>query len=104
MVVLVDRDTVSFGEIFSGVLQLSGRAEIVGGPSAGNVETLNRFDFDDQSRAWLAAETFAPNGQAAGVWEEVGILPDVERRTRWDLFTEETDPALAEAVELLLAP
>jgi hypothetical protein len=76
---------------------------MVGGPSRGNVETLHAFDFEDASRAWLATETFAPNGQPAGVWEGVGILPDVELRTRWDLFTEETDPALAEAVELLLA-
>jgi hypothetical protein len=34
----------------------------------------------------------------------VGVQPDVLLRTRWDLFTEATDPALAEAVELLLAP
>jgi carboxyl-terminal processing protease len=102
LVVMTDRDTVSNGEIFSGVLQVAGRATIVGGPSAGNVETLHEFDFPDASRAWLAAETFAPNGMAPGAWEGVGILPDAEVRTRWDLFTEETDPALAAAVELLL--
>ena len=104
LVVLVDRDTVSYGEIFSGVLQLSGRAKVVGGPSLGNVERLSRHDFDDGSRAWLATETFAPNGKEAGYWEGVGILPDHELRTRWDLFTEETDPALATAVELLQTP
>jgi carboxyl-terminal processing protease len=104
LVILVDRDTVSNGEIFSGVLQHSVRATIVGGPSAGNVETLSAFDFPDESRAWIAAETFAPNGLAPGVWEGIGILPDLELRTRWDLFTEETDPALAAAVDLLLEP
>ena len=103
LVVLTDRDTVSYGEIFSGVLQHSGRAKTVGGPSAGNVERLSSFDFSDGSRAWIAANTFAPNGEAAGVWEGVGILPDHELRTRWDLFTEETDPALAAAVDLLQA-
>jgi hypothetical protein len=32
------------------------------------------------------------------------VEPDVLLRTRWDLFSEETDPALAAAVDLLLEP
>jgi len=103
LIVLVDADTVSYGEVMSGVLQLSGRARLVGGRTSGNVEQLRRFDFADGSRAWLAAATFEPLGRAAGSWEETGIVPDVLLPTRWDLFTEATDPALAKAVELLLA-
>lgn len=102
LVVLVDRDTVSYGEILSGVLRLAGRAIIVGGATLGNVERLRSYEFEDGSRAWLASETFQPLDQASGVWEDTGIIPDVLLLTRWDLFTEATDPALAKAIELLM--
>jgi carboxyl-terminal processing protease len=101
MIILVDVDTVSYAEILSGVLRLAGRAQIVGGRTLGNVEQLHRYDFDDGSRAWIASATFEPLGQANGIWEDTGIIPDVIVPTRWDLFTEATDPALAKAVELL---
>ena len=102
LVILVDRDTVSFAEIFAGVLQNSGRATVVGGRTAGNVENLTSSTFDaDGSRVWLATRTFAPVGLEAEVWEGEGVVPDIRLPTRWDLFTEATDPALARAVELL---
>jgi carboxyl-terminal processing protease len=101
LVVLVGVDTVSYGEIVSGVLRLAGRARIIGEPTLGNVEQLRRYDFEDGSRAWIASATFEPLGQAAGVWEDTGIIPDVIMPTRWDLFTEANDPALAAALELL---
>jgi C-terminal processing protease CtpA/Prc len=104
LVVLTGLDTVSYGEIVSGVLGHSGRAILLGGPTLGNVEQLHRFDFDDGSRAWLAAATFQPVGLAAGAWDGVGLAPDVSVPTRWDLFRQETDPALAAAVELLQTP
>jgi len=102
LVVLVDVNTVSFGEIVSGVLRVSGRARIVGGPTLGNVERLRPYDFVDGSRAWIANETFEPRGQANGIWEKTGIVPDVSVPTRWHEVTEANDPALAKAVELLL--
>lgn len=102
LVVLVGANTVSYGEIVSGVLRLSGRAQIVGEPTPGNVEQLRSYDFEDGSRAWLASATFEPLGQSNGIWERTGINPDVIVPTRWDLFTEASDPALAQAVELLL--
>jgi carboxyl-terminal processing protease len=104
LVLLADRDTVSFAEVFTGVLGVAGRATIVGGPTRGNVEILHGYDFADDSKLWIAEETFEPLGLPPAYWEDVGVQPDVLRRTRWDLFTEATDPALAEAVELLLAP
>ncbi len=104
LVALIDRNTVSYGEIVSGVLQHSDRATLLGGRTAGNVEQLFRYDFANGSRAWLATRSFAPNGLPPGFWEGTGVLPDVSVPTRWDLFSEATDPALAEAVELLLAP
>jgi C-terminal processing protease CtpA/Prc len=98
----VDKDTVSYGEILSGVLRVAGRASIVGGATQGNVERLRRFDFADGSRAWIATDTFEPLGQANGIWEDEGIIPDVLVPTRWELFTEANDPALAISAGLLM--
>jgi carboxyl-terminal processing protease len=101
LVVLADQLTVSYGEITTGILQHSGRATLVGGPTDGNVEQLHEYDLADGSRAWLATDTFAPTGLPPGVWEGVGITPDVLLRTRWDLFTEADDPGIAAALDLL---
>jgi carboxyl-terminal processing protease len=101
LVVLVGRGTVSFGEVMSGVLQASGRATVIGETSFGNVETLSAFDFSDGSRAWLAKETFNPDDARYGPWEDTGVEPDVTVPTRWDLFTEANDPALAASLQAL---
>ena len=58
LVVLVGPNTVSFGEIFSGILQEKGRAAILGETTSGNVEILYSYDLLDGSRLWLAQETF----------------------------------------------
>jgi carboxyl-terminal processing protease len=101
LVVLVDGNTASFAEIMSGVLRVAGRAKILGRRTAGHVEQLRAYKFSDGSRAWLASDTFEPRGLTNGIWEETGIIPDATVPTRWDLFTEASDPALAKAVELL---
>ncbi|HLO32766.1 MAG TPA: S41 family peptidase [Anaerolineales bacterium] len=100
LIVMVSKDTVSFGEIFAGVLQDSGRAKIVGDTSLGNVEVLHGFDFEDGSQVWLAAETFHSAFSNAN-WEQTGIIPDVEASAGWDTFYFETDPSIAAAVKLL---
>ncbi len=97
---LVGEDTASFGEIFSGVLRDIGRAKIVGQTTLGNVETMYGYDFEDDSRAWIAQERFDPLNSDDN-WELTGIVPDVEAYADWDTFTFETDPAVAAAVELL---
>jgi carboxyl-terminal processing protease len=100
LVVLVADDTVSYGEITSGILQDLGRARIVGQTTPGNVEQLRRYDFEDGSRGWLASSRFEPaNAQAD--WETTGIVPDVEVIAGWDTFTFDTDPAIAAALVLL---
>jgi C-terminal peptidase prc len=101
LIVLVELETASFGEIMSGVLQNSGRALVVGQNTLGNVENLWSYVFEDGSRAWIAHDAFQPIGLDLGVWEETGIVPDVSMPTRWDLFTEATDPAFAAALALL---
>lgn len=100
LVVLVGEDTVSFGEIFSGVLQDVSRAKIVGQTTLGNVETLSGYDFSDGSRVWIARERFDPAISHAD-WEKTGIISDVEAFADWDTFTFENDPSVAAALEIL---
>ena len=100
LVVMVSEDTVSFGEIFAGVLRDTGRAKIVGETSLGNVEVLHGFDFEDGSQIWLAAETF-DSAFSDTNWEETGIVPDIQAFAEWDTFYFETDPSLAAAITLL---
>jgi carboxyl-terminal processing protease len=100
LVVLVGEDTVSFGEIFSGILQDIGRAKVVGQTTLGNVETLHGYDFDDGSRVWVAEERFDPINSHAN-WEQQGIIPDVQAHADWDTFKFETDPAITAALKLL---
>ena len=100
LVVMVSEDTVSFGEIFAGVMQDAGRAQIVGETSLGNVEVLHGYNFEDGSQVWLAAETFISAFSDTN-WEETGIVPDVQAFAEWDTFYFETDPSIAAAVNLL---
>lgn len=100
MVILVGKDTVSYGEVFSGVLQDMGRARIVGQSTLGHVETLHGYTFADGSQAWIAQERFDPLHSHAD-WKKHGIKPDVESYADWDTFTFEKDPSIAAAVKLL---
>ncbi|MBM4423558.1 MAG: hypothetical protein FJ030_09225 [Chloroflexi bacterium] len=100
MVILIGTDTVSFGEIFSGALKDTGRAQLVGQTTLGNVETLHGYSFDDGSRVWIAEERFDPLNSHAD-WEKDGIHPDVEAFAEWDAFTFESDPGVKAAVALL---
>jgi len=100
LVILVGKDTVSFGEIFSGVLQNIGRAKVVGQTTLGNVETLEGYHFEDDSQVWIAAERFDPPNFPVD-WEKNGVVPDVQAYADWDTFTFENDPSVAAAVKLL---
>ena len=100
LVVLVGEGTVSFGEIFSGILQDIGRAKIAGQTSLGNVEILNQYLFTDGSRAWIAEERFDPPVSHAN-WEKDGIRTDLDGYADWDTYTFETDPGIAAALQLL---
>lgn len=100
LVVLVGEHTASFGEIFSGVLQDSLRAQVAGQTTSGNVEILSGYEFSDGSNAWIAAESFRPLYSGAD-WEAQGIIPMIEVSASWDAFTFETDPGIAAALRLL---
>lgn len=101
LVVLVGPDTISFGEIFSGVLRDVGRAYLIGEPTDGNIELLWGYDFDDGSRAWIARETFRPINNPEQDWELNGITPDLVLSSNWDEVTTETDPLIRAALEYL---
>jgi C-terminal peptidase prc len=99
LVVLVGLDTVSFGEVFAGILKDQGRATLIGETTDGNVETLWGYDFEDGSRAWIAHDTFRPANHPEEDWEKSGIIPHITVTGEWDLFTFETDPVIQAALE-----
>jgi hypothetical protein len=74
---------------------------LIGETTGGNVELLWGYDFEDGSRAWIAHETFRPKNHPDQVWEDTGIIPDLEAPSEWDLVTLETDPAVKAALEYL---
>lgn len=99
LVVLVGLETVSFGEVFAGVLQDQQRAYLIGETTTGNIESLWGYDFSDGSRAWIAHDTFRPANHPEADWEETGIVPDLVVPTLWHQITFETDPAIQAALD-----
>ena len=100
LVILVGKDTHSFGEIFTGILQDIGRAKVVGENTPGNVEILSSHMFSDGARLWLAQARFVELHSTAD-WEQTGIIPDVQASAGWDTFTFANDPSVAAALKLL---
>jgi C-terminal peptidase prc len=99
LVVLVGKDTVSFGEIFSGILKDLGRAFLIGETTQGNVELLSVFNFSDASRLWIAAGTFRPLHHPDQIWEKVGVQPDLTVVSQWDQVTQANDPVIQAALQ-----
>ncbi len=100
LVVMVSKDTVSFGEIFAGIMRDARGAKVTGETSLGNVEILNGYNFEDGSVLWIASEKF-DSAFSDIDWEETGIIPDVQAYAPWDTFYFDTDPSIAAGVELL---
>ncbi len=100
LVVLVGKDTASFGEIFSGILKDSGRAKLVGQNTMGLIELLHGYGFEDGSRLWIAQERFDPANSHAN-WSGTGVPPDVQAYAAWDSFTFQNDPAILAAIKVL---
>lgn len=98
LVVLVGPDTVSFGEVFSGILKDQGRATLIGETTLGNVEILWGYTFDDGSRAWIAHDTFKPFNNPDANWEHDGIVVDITAPAAWADYTTATDPAILAAL------
>lgn len=100
LMILIGRDTESFGEIFAGSMQSARAARLVGQPSAGNIELLRAYSLYDGSKMSIALETFRlPNG---GNWEGTGLTPDIPVATAWDEFgADDPDPVLQAAIDAL---
>jgi carboxyl-terminal processing protease len=101
VVVIVGPRTVSYGEIFSGILQDLGRAFLVGEPTRGNVETLSGHNFSDGSRAWIAYKAFRPLNNPDQDWEQHGVIPDLAAPLDWGEDTLENDPAVLAALQYI---
>jgi carboxyl-terminal processing protease len=101
LVVIVGPATVSFGEIFSGVLQDTGRAVLFGEPTKGNVETLSGHNFKDGSRAWIAYKAFRPANNPSLDWEQNGVIPDRITPLEWEEYSLENDPTVLTALHYL---
>ena len=100
LIIMVSEDTISFGELFAGVMRDARGAQIVGETSLGNVEVLHGYDFEDGSFIWIASETFNSDFSEED-WEQTGIIPDLQAHAEWDTFTFEIDPGIDAALSLL---
>ncbi|HKI53327.1 MAG TPA: S41 family peptidase [Anaerolineales bacterium] len=100
LVIMVSEGTVSFGEIFAGLMRDARGAKITGETSLGNVEVLHGYDFEDGSVIWIASETF-DSDFSDDDWEATGIIPDLPAPAEWDTFYFDTDPAITASLELL---
>lgn len=89
--------------LFNGLLQMNGRARIVGSPVHSPLYTLIVMDLSDHSRLEVPSIVFQPRDKPVGYFNTQGINPDVIVPSRFDLYTEATDPLLARAIELLQA-
>jgi C-terminal peptidase prc len=99
LVVLIDNETASYGEVLAAILQREDRALVVGTRSAGNTETIYATVLSDGSRLWLAEEAFRlQNGVNL---EGVGVQPDSIVDVDWTHYSEDDDPQLLEALRLL---
>jgi carboxyl-terminal processing protease len=74
IVILVDGDTGSAAELFSGIMQFRGRAVVLGVNTAGQILLKSMFPMDDGSSiALVTARTHYPDGSVFGF---DGITPD----------------------------
>jgi carboxyl-terminal processing protease len=101
LVVLIGKDTVSYGEVFSGILKDMRRAYLIGDTTEGNIETLWGYDFADGSRAWIAHDTFIPYNNPNDDWEVTGIAPDLFIEGNWYDFSLMNDPAISAGIDYL---
>lgn len=76
VVVLTDGNSHSASEYFATAMQQSGRATLIGMPTAGNTEGITGFGLADGSLIRLAVMTLVlPDGSTL---EEIGVIPDLQ--------------------------
>lgn len=76
LAVLIDGSSHSAADYFAAAMKISGRAILVGMPSAGNTEGISGFNLADGSLIRLAVSTLElPDGTT---FEGEGIIPDIQ--------------------------
>ena len=76
MVVLIDGNSHSASDYFAVYMKLSGRAVLVGMPTAGNTEGITGFNLADGSIIRMAVQVLQlPDGSLI---EGVGVIPDIQ--------------------------
>ena len=99
LVLLVGPDTEGSPEIFAAALQDSGRATLIGLPTAGRIFGYNTVPLPDGSRLTLAVTSYKTStGRDLG---ENGLEPDLLIKEDWDQVNRENDPPLAKALDIL---
>lgn len=99
LVVLTGPDTSGLPEIFAAALQASGRAAVVGLPSAGTVLNYRRMTLLDGSLLTFADSTYLTED---GVdLSRTGVVPDIRVGADWDEVLPDKDPVLSQAIGLL---
>jgi C-terminal peptidase prc len=101
LVVLIGKETVSYGEVFSGILKDANRGYLIGQTTEGNIETMWGYDFEDGSRAWIAHDTFVPYNHPDEDWELTGIVPDMFVNGSWYDYSMEDDPVIEAGIDYL---
>jgi carboxyl-terminal processing protease len=99
IVILVGRDTSGGAEIFAALMQASGRAQVLGQTTPGDVEGGSVFDLSDGSRVIVSTSSYrAPDGRDIGL---TGVIPDRVIDRDWDQVSAEEDPVRDEAERIL---
>ena len=99
LVVLVNGNSASASEIFSGAIQDHGIGTIVGTQTYGKGVVQSIFDLKDGTCLKLTvSEYFTPNGNTI---QGKGVTPDVEVKYEYDETNPEKDNQLEKAVEVI---
>ncbi len=99
LVLLVGPDTRGNPEVLAQMLQANGRATVVGLPTEGLVEQVDSLELPDGSLFSLATASFRDvNGVDISL---TGLTPDRVVEQDWDAYSDQADPVLNLAIEIL---
>ena len=100
LVLLVGPETAGAAEVFTGALQDSGRAFVIGQPTKGAVEDFEASFLSNGSQLILPTTTFVlpRSEQDLGM---TGVQPDLVLDQSWDEITSLDDPFLDEAIDYI---
>jgi C-terminal processing protease CtpA/Prc len=102
LVVLQDQTSGALAQLVASLLQQQERAVVIGEYVNGPFYTTQVFEFRDGSALILSTSVYRPYEKTDQRAHDSGVMPDVVLPSRWDLFTDENDPLIAKAVELLM--